>query len=245
MALIAELTERKERPAYVRFETVAEEDKAASIAQGHYVAKDVDYALITPPYSKDVFKIKIAQWKQNMEQDVNNGRLPDAWRDQYLKAYEKWKAGQEVPLNGIPIKGWGVISPAQQQTLIAMSVLTVEDLAQINDEGLRRIGMGSVELKAKAKAWLSQLHDKGPLTQENAALKAKVSILEKTVEDMQARLAEMQERMGRKDEPATASISADDIIDEDEDPAKRYEKKFGKPPHHRMKPETILKALEE
>ena len=28
-------------------------------------------------------------------------------------------------------------------------------------------------------------------------------------------------------------------------PAELYEEKFGKPPHHRMKPETILEKLKE
>ncbi len=30
-----------------------------------------------------------------------------------------------------------------------------------------------------------------------------------------------------------------------EELALRYEKKFGQPPHHRMKPETIIRALNE
>ena len=62
--------------------------------------------------------------------------------------------------------------------------MTVEDLARINDEGLRRFGIGAADLKNKAIAWLAQLDDKGPLTQEIAALKAENASLKKQVESL-------------------------------------------------------------
>jgi len=89
MNTVGDVNSREDRPAYVRFEIVPVEDKAASEAAGHYVGRDVEYALITPPYSKDIFKIKVPQWKVNMKQDVANGRLPEAWMDKYLDAYAK------------------------------------------------------------------------------------------------------------------------------------------------------------
>lgn len=208
--------ERKDRPAYVRFERVAVEDKAASLKAGHYVAKDVDFALITPPYSKDVFKIKVTQWKENMKLDVHNERLPVQWMEKYLEDYERWLTGQEIPLNGSPIKGWGVISPAHQKNLIEMNILTVEDLAGINDEGIRRIGMGGLDLKHKAKAWLSQLQDKGPLTQEIAAVKAENQLLKTTVASLEERvkdLAALVEAQKSEVPKDTVEISADDIIE--------------------------------
>ena len=148
---VGDLTERKERPAYVRFERVAVEDKAASSKEGRYIALDVDMALITPPYSKDVFKIKVSQWFENLKQDLQNGRIREEWIDDYHKQYDRWKKGEEIPLNGTAIKGWGVISPAQQATLIGMQVLTVEDLASMNDEGVKRVGMGGNDLKNQSR----------------------------------------------------------------------------------------------
>ena len=40
------------RPPYVQFEMRAVEDRQASIDAGHYVAKDVAYAIITPAGSR-------------------------------------------------------------------------------------------------------------------------------------------------------------------------------------------------
>lgn len=217
---VGAISERKERPAIVRFEKVPKEDKAASLAAGHYVAKDVDYALLTPPYSKDEVRIKVEQWKLQMEADVRNQRMPAEWQEMYLTAYEKWRNGQEIPLNGTPIKGWGMLSPAVQETLIRMMVLTIEDLAGINDEGLRRIGMGALEMKNKAIAWLQANKDHGPLVMENAALKTRVDVQDTTIANMQAQIDQLKAMIpqptvvGGTRQPE--SITADDILPEPE-----------------------------
>lgn len=195
MSNVGMMNDRKERPAYVRFERRAIEDRAAASVGGRWPKKDVDYALVTPPYSKDVFEAVASEWLAQMAIEVRNSRLPEEWYDRYAQQYEKWKLGQEMPLDGEPIKGWGVISPAQQSNLIAINIRTVEDLAGVNDEGCRRIGMGAGELRDKAKAWLSQLKDKGPLTQENAVLKAENIAMKTTIDQLHARNKELAERL--------------------------------------------------
>jgi len=60
---------------YVRFERVAVEDKAGSLAAGHYVALDVDMANVTPPYSKDIMKYKVLNWFEQLKTDSMNGRI--------------------------------------------------------------------------------------------------------------------------------------------------------------------------
>lgn len=223
---VTELLDRKDRPAFVRFERVAVEDKAASLREGHYVARDVDYALITPPYSKDVFKQKVTSWFESLKTDVQNERIPQDWVDLYQRQYQAWQSGQELPLNGTPIKGWGVISPAQQETLIRMNVMTVEDLAKINDEGIKRIGMGAIDLKNKAAAWLAQLQDKGPLTLEVAALKAENDLLKSSVETLSLNLESFKAQLAaltRSQGPALAVVEREEITAEDilEEPVRR------------------------
>lgn len=206
---------------YVRFDRIAVEDAAASREAGHYVARDVDMAYVTPPYSKDIMKYKVANWFDSLKTDAMNGRIPPEWVDKYKAAYEAWKNGQELPVDGFPIKGWGVCSPAQQETLIKLHILTVEQLAAANDEGLRRIGMGAYDLKNKADTWLKQLNKAGKptieiaaLKKENESLKGSVASLEKRISD----LTELVERSGilnaNREELATTGINADDLLDE-------------------------------
>ena len=202
---------------YVRFERIAVEDPVATREAGHYVARDIDMANITPPYSKDVMKYKVANWLVQLDSDVNNGRIPVEWLQKYKAAYEAWKKGQELPLEGIPIKGWGVCSPAQQETLIKLHILTVEQLASANEEGLRRIGMGAVDLKNKADAWLKQLKKAGPATIEIAELKKENSSLKASVDSLEKRVAELSrlvDQSGILNATASTSISADDLLDE-------------------------------
>jgi hypothetical protein len=227
MSEFAQVLDRKDRPAYVRFERVPMEDKAGTLKAGHYVAKDVDFALITPPYSKDVYKTKVDQWFKNLDQDAAMERIPPQWVEQYKQSYRLWKSGQEMPLTGTAIKGWGVISPAQQEMLIKVNILTVEDLAAANEEGLRAIGMGSVDLKNKAGAWLTQLKDKGPLTIEVAALKNQNAQLQSTVEALTTKVDELSAALNTNQNvapsPARAAtgITADDILEQPEPVARK------------------------
>ena len=214
--------ERSDRPAIVRFERKTVEDKPASLLAKRYVAKDVDYALVTPPYSKDVIPLKIEQWKANMKQDLAAGRIPPDWVKAYEESYEKWLNGQEMPPNGTAIRGWGVISPAQQENLIRINILTVEDLAAANDEGKRRIGMGALELITKAQTWLKQMTDAGGVTielaqvkTENANLKAELEGLKEQV----ARISKGETPVAQEAKSEVLSLSADDILPDE--PVKR------------------------
>lgn len=228
-AVVSEILERKDRPPYVRFERIAEEDKVASAKAGHYIARDVDMVYVTPPYSKDMFKQTARDWFPRMEQQVQTGRLSAEWLQKWREQYRAWQNGQEVPAHGVPIKGWGVISPGQQETLIHANIRTVEDLAAVNDEGMRRIGMGAMDLRNKAKAWLAQLNDKGPLTQEVTALKSENAVLRANIETLTERVEKLT-HLARAASAASAvpppaadaavsAISAADILD---DPPSRF-----------------------
>lgn len=270
---VNDLITREERPPYVRFERQVVEDKQASLAAGHYVGKDVDFVLITPPGSKDEMIAKVGQWFENTERNVRDGRMNPKWLELWKDGYSRWKNGQEMPLNGTAIRGWGLISPSQQETLIRMHIMTIEDLAIVNDEGLRRIGMGSMELRTKAKNWLQSMKDHGPLVSQVTSLEQQNRILQSQVETLGAQVAAL--RNGQSVQPQAVfnpveEITAADLLEDEPmitynpqtvipnrdnitsatislGPSlhEQYEVKFGKKPHHRMKPESILAALKE
>lgn len=252
MDVIENVMNRKERPAYVKFTREAQEDPVASRQKGIYVARDVDIACITPPYSKDVMKFEVNQWFQNMRLDVTNGRMPQEWEQQYHEKYDAWKKGEELPLDGVPIKGWAVASPAQQETLLRMNILTVEDLALINDEGVRRIGMGGVDLKHKAVAWLQAAKDRGPITQEIAAVKKENLQLQSEVATLKSQVETLMAQV--KIAPRPAAIEAADLLDtpnsvvpvsERETLEAQYRVKHGRSPHPSTNIETLRARLEE
>lgn len=195
----------KERPAYVRFEKRPIEDRNASTAAGHYVGKDVIFALITPPGSKDVIVREAVDWLKYLDQQVAEGRIPEQYVDAYKRAYDKYLKGEEVPLSGTPIKGWPPLSPAQQLNLIAMNILTVEDLAALNEEGKARFGMGITELVRRAQNWLAEAQSIGTVVARLTAIETEFKDL-KDQNDRQRLLIEKLQAENKvlKREPAPA-----------------------------------------
>lgn len=251
---VGEILERDEdRPAFVRFESVAVHDAQASLKAGHYVSKDEDHVFVKPPYSKDEYENTAIAWFSNVERNVKNGRTPVKHLEFWKASYDRFKEGKETPIDGTPVRDWNALSPAQCKNLINAGCRTIEDLAQANDEALRRIGMGAVELKKKAKVWLQAAKDHGPIVGQVTSLQKKNEQLEGTVESLQEQITLLSRQLDAKERPnevanmpdiqSTERISADDILEKT--PAEQYEEKFGKPPHHRMLEETILQKLKE
>lgn len=183
------------RPPYVSFEVRAVEDRTASISAGHYVTKDIDFALITPQGSKDRIELIVSEWFQMLEAEVRADRFPLAWLSAFKEAYKFWKEGLEIPENGFSILNWPVLSPSQVRTFLDMGIRTVEDVAAMNEEAIRHIGMGGRSLKQRAADWLASSENVGKaseelsaLRQENEHLRESLSAIRKEFEALKASL---------------------------------------------------------
>lgn len=179
------------RPPYVRFAMHDVEDRDASIKAGHYVGREVPFAHITPQGSKDVIERNAEEWLADLSRQVVDGRMPQAWVDQFRAAYNAWLRDEEPPMNGVPLRTWPVISPGQYKTLRDLRILTVEDLANMNEESISRFGMGARALKDKAIEWLKSAKGTGTSVEEVAALKEQNRQLSETV----ARMAQQMETL--------------------------------------------------
>jgi len=51
-------------------------------------------------------------------------------------AYEAWKSGTEIPVNGTPLEAWSGVSPQQVAFLKQMKIMTVEDVRDMDDQSL-------------------------------------------------------------------------------------------------------------
>ena len=164
----------EDRPPYVVFEVRPEEDRAQTQQTGHYVAKDVVYAVVTPAGSKDRIEREVSLWLASTRQGVRDGRMPEAWLRHYEAAYAAFKSGQEPPLSGTPLRSWPPASPAIVATCIASGIRTVEDLAQANEEALGRLGMGARALRETARNWLSEAASSGTLVARMAEMEQRL-----------------------------------------------------------------------
>lgn len=181
----------EERPSYVSFESRAIEDREASIAQGHYVAKEEDYAIITPPGTRDRIERRVSDWMEQLEAQVRQERLPLAFYNSYKEAYKHWKAQGEVPVQGTYIKNVTIFSPSQIDTLLRANIKTVEDLAVCTEEAIARMGMGGRALKQTAINWLETSKDKGQIAGKITALELENKQLKDANEALGKQLKEL------------------------------------------------------
>lgn len=189
-----------ERLPYVRFETRALEDRAKSIVDGRYVAKDVHFVIIQPAGSKDTVEKPVDTWLStfNHPSKMQVGA-------QYRAMYDAWRNGQEIPVNGTALKTWPALSPAEIENIIACNVRTVEDLAAADENTLRRIGMGARGHKQRAQAWLDASKDTGKTAAELDSLRAENARQKERLDELERMVAELQPKKRgpkpRKDDP--------------------------------------------
>lgn len=202
-----------ERPPYIEFKVMTEEDRDQSIATGSFKSRDVDFVSIMPAGDRNL-KVdrRVDEWLDQLTQRVKQGMGNVQHLDYFKSAYKLWKETQEMPVNGIAIKLWPVVSPSQAQNILSANIRTVEDLAQANEEALRRIGMGARALKEKAISWLSAANDTGKAASANAALKARVDDLTAKVTDLVIINKELMIELGKnKSKHDRSTVKYDEV----------------------------------
>jgi hypothetical protein len=82
---------------------------------------------------------------------------------------------QDIPdMGGTPLKSWPRVDRGTIATLMAINIYTVEQLANVADTALDRIGMGARDLREQARSFLSVAEG----TADISAFTAKISDLE-------------------------------------------------------------------
>ena len=177
------------RPPHVVYERRAEEDRAASIEQGRYVSRDVDYAIVTPAGSKDRVERVVSDWFLMLAGEVKAERWPQVWLDQLRAGYDSWTRGQTPPESGTPLSTWPALSPAQVKNWAQIGIRTIEELAEANEETLSAYGMGSRDMKSRAALFLENAKsDSGPLVAKLRAAEELIASMEVRMKSMEAQL---------------------------------------------------------
>lgn len=183
---------------YVTFVTETLEDYVASKAQNRPVAIDVDFVKITPPGSRDVHIQKVKTWFEQLKQEEQTGRVLTQWVQKWKADYALYQQGKEIPLDGTPIRGWKLLTGAQQENLIRLNILTVEALANVGAEAIAVIGMGAVAMKNRAESWLAQNSDKVVGAMQMATLKSENAVLAETVKNLTSKVEELSKMVEAK-----------------------------------------------
>lgn len=122
----------------------------------------------------------------------------DGHKERWPEAYAAFKAGQEAPLEGVPLKEWPQINTARIKELAYFNIHTVEHLAAVTDNNLQNLGMGARELRDRAKLFLEvAAKGTGPLERlisRNEALVAQNEWLTRELEAATLRAAAAEQK---------------------------------------------------
>lgn len=188
----------QERPPLVTFEYRPVEDRAKSQAEGKYSTKDVPFVKVVRAGSKDVFEAEAESWLKRLDEDARQNRAPAAWATGFRDMFEKWKRGEEIPVEGTPIKGWPSLSPSMQQSVVKAGFRTVEELAAAGDAEIASIGIGAIDMRHKARTFLEAANGPGKLTARVEATEAENKTLKNLVEEQGKELKRLAALLGEK-----------------------------------------------
>jgi hypothetical protein len=120
---------------------------------------------------------------------TNASRLPHL----PFRAYEAWKDGQEIPLNGTDLKNWPGVTPAQLKTCQAATIKTIEDLANANADAVRKLGMGRCP-DAEGAAYLESAST-NKASEEIVSLQTKMEALTEALAKKDRQIEELMEQI--------------------------------------------------
>ena len=194
----------KEVLPHIRFETRTEEDRGLSIDAGHIVYKDVDWIIVTPHGARDSNEDRAESWIEKKAQASRQGNYDIELLKQIRKAYEAFKDGKELPIEGTPLAMLShLFTPSEIANCKTLNILSLEALAACNEEVIARLGMGGREIKHRAQEAV-KLSTNGSgealkisaLQQENQDLKDRMRDMEGVIRDLQAQMSDNPVRRG-------------------------------------------------
>jgi hypothetical protein len=231
---------------YVQFfvpETPFESDLDANATkeQGRPIYKQNEYVRVTMPGDPLNKPVCLAHEKRFF--DRRSGQRV-SYADAFAEEYRMFKAGLAEQIVGTPLTELPAINSAKRAELKALAIHTVEALASLDGQNLKRLGMEGNSLKSLATAYLEKAKGSAmdaKFAAENAALKAQIEELQKAVKQIAAGKADDAMEDNSVNPPPPALF--DDFSDDD---LKTYIKtRTGETPRGRVSRETLLRSAHE
>lgn len=177
------------RLPYVQFRVEALEVKDED---GHITYKNQYWADVVPAGGKDVVVKDAVEWIAELRRkgetrgpfDANAGEYR-VWHEHFHKAFEQFRAGEEMTVVGTPLRAILAFTKAEIAQAEGIRIYSLEDLAAANEEALRHMGIGARAMKDKAVQLLASKGE-NHLAEENAALRVRLEQMEARIEEMLA-----------------------------------------------------------
>lgn len=174
------MSEQKDT-AVPRFFMNAIENKAKSKDEGRPIFDEIEMIEIRiPGDSKTVFVDHVYR-KDGEPNGAGMMNNPPCYIERWPNHYARFKNAQTQAQTGTPLAEWPQMTVSKVAELRAINIFTVENLADLSDGFLGKLGMGGRELREKARAFIAKAKDSAAETKiaaENAALKAQLDAMQ-------------------------------------------------------------------
>ena len=169
----------QEDRVFVEFYTDAVELKYRSEEEGRPIYEDKPHLRITIPGDANNQIERLAT-----EQD----------KQKYPKAWMRFIQNEKESQVGTPLEQWPQISRSQLKEAKYFEVHTVEQMAQLSDTHITRLGMGFGDLRTKAQAYLKAASG----TAESTKDAAEKERMQREIDDLKLQISELAKpRRGR------------------------------------------------
>jgi hypothetical protein len=165
---------------YPRFFTDSVRDNLASEQQGRDIFKPEERVEIIMP--------GISQLTKPVE------KVRQEHIERWPEEYRKFKAGQEMSVDGIPLEQWPILKREQVLELKFLGFMTVEQIADMSEHAIQRIPMLGRRLKQLAEAYLDEEKAGALLASTTAANERQERIIAEQNEKI-ANLSAMTEKL--------------------------------------------------
>jgi hypothetical protein len=187
------------------FKHYAVENEAKSRAAGRPIYDDVEYVEIRAPGSKDVKVFPATTISaDSIRTDPYTGAVKQiTYAERFHRQYRQFKEHAAQTKSGTPLAGVAFLTEARKAEMRALNVYTVEQLAQIDGQELKNLGMGGRDLKNAAQAYIDDALRNVP----NLELQAKLEAAEARNQVLEQDVAALQHKK------ATAEAQFDAMSD--------------------------------
>lgn len=108
---------------------------------------------------------------------------------QIEKAYQAWKEGVEIPLDGTPLAVWSGLSPAHADIFRGLGIKTVEALSEMTDTQVGKVRLPNPKaIRDMAKLFLEN-KDAADAAKKVAEKDATIAAMQEMMDEMASRLA--------------------------------------------------------
>lgn len=129
-----------------------------------------------------------------------NGEINPVW-EVVKPVYERWKQGQAEPLAGTPLDTWPAVTKGQVDHLRMLHVLTVEDVAEMNESAMERFGMGARVIRDKARSFIQAKQGEAVVAQALSEARAENADLREQLKELTETVAQLSRNMPKRDKP--------------------------------------------